>query len=229
MSAGPDLNAMPEPEIAPALLEQLEAVPLRPGHPLLVVDADEVLVVFAAHLARYADGQGLEMRLERYSLEGAFRDRASGALLPFDGAIALINRFVTTETVRQEPVPGGAPALGRLEEVAQIVVLTNVPRHGREARVENLTGLGMPYPVVENGGGKGPALAWLAAKVSAPTVFVDDSPRQIESAKDAAPDVVCVHFAGAPMVAEIIPDCPAADHRVGGWKDAEALIRGLLG
>ncbi|MEM9147521.1 MAG: hypothetical protein AAGC57_15130 [Pseudomonadota bacterium] len=214
--------------IDPRILEQLEAVPLCADRPLLIVDADEVMVVFAAHLARFAAAEGLEMRLERYSLEGAFTERAGGGVLSFEDAIALIHRFVEAETHRQEALDGAPRSLARLAERAQIVVLTNVPRHGREARVENLSALGMGYPMVENGGGKGPVIAWLAERTGAPAIFLDDSPHQLASAKVSAPHVVRVHFVGAPMVAPIIPQCEAADHRVTTWSEAEALLTRLL-
>lgn len=216
-------------EIAdPQLLAQLEALSLDPARPLLVVDADEVMVVFAAHLARFAEGEGLMMHLARYSLEGAFREVSGGRVLAFEEAIALINRFVTSETRHQVALEGAAAALERLSALAQIVVLTNVPRHGVADRLANLAGLGMGYPLVENGGGKGPALGWMAARAGRPTVFIDDSPRQIESAKATAPEVVTVHFTGAPMVAGIIPETEAADHRVASWAEAEPLIARLL-
>lgn len=225
--------------LAQGVLAQLEAVPLDPGRPLLVLDADEVLVVFAAHLARFAAAEGIAMRLERYSLEGAFRERRAGAgsdggagdgrVLAFDEAIALIHRFVAAETARQAALPGAAAAVARLATLAQIVVLTNVPAHGRAARVQNLAGLGMAYPLVENIGGKGAALAWLAARAGRPAVFVDDSPKQLESAAALAPDVVRVHMTGAPLVADVMPASPHAEHSVPGWAEAEPLLAGLLG
>jgi len=217
-----------EEGLEPRILEQLSAVPVVPGRPMLVVDADEVLVEFAVHLKRFAAGIGVEMRLERYELEGTFFDAGTGRQLAFDEAIGIIHEFFEHETLNQRAVPGAAEALARLAAEAQIVVLTNVPRHARETRVENLAALGMPYPLVENGGGKGPALAWLAAKAGAPAAFIDDSPSQIASAKARAPEVARVHFAGADYVARVIPDCAEADHRVTSWAEAEAVIRELF-
>jgi phosphoglycolate phosphatase-like HAD superfamily hydrolase len=227
-AAGRSLEAL-ERAIDAAVLEELRAVPLAPGRPLLAVDADEVLVEFAAHLRRFAAAAGVEMRLERYELEGTFFEIGGGRALPFDEAISLIDRFFEAETERQRAVPGAAEALGRLSERAQVVVLTNVPRHARAPRIANLAGLGMDYPLVANAGGKGPALAWLAARAEAPAAFVDDSPSQIRSAAAGAPGVARLHFAGADYVARVIPDCAEADHRVASWAEAERVLLRLLG
>jgi hypothetical protein len=40
-----------EASLDPEVLDQLRALPIEPGRPLLAVDADEVLVYLAEHLA----------------------------------------------------------------------------------------------------------------------------------------------------------------------------------
>lgn len=217
-----------EKSLDPHVLGDLRAAGVVPGRPLLAVDADEVLVDLAGHLARFGQTLGLSMRLERYQLEGAFSDRETGRVLSFQEAIGIIDRFFEDEVRRQQPLPGAVDTLARLSEQAQIVVLTNVPRHGRAGRVENLAGLGIGYPVICNSGGKGRALTWLRAAAGAPVAFVDDSPGQIASAKRRAPEVLRVHFAGAESVARVIPHAPEADHRAASWAEAEPLLTAHL-
>lgn len=210
------------------VLDQLEALPLTVGRPLIAVDADEVLVLLAAHLKRFLAAEGIELRLTEYRLEGTMFPDGAEHPLPFDESLAWIGRFFEDEVRRQQALPGAAQALERLSAIAQIIVLTNVPRHGTAGRIENLAGLDIPYPVVENSGGKGPALAWCLDRVAAPTVFIDDSPKQIESAAKHAPEVLRIHFAGADYVDRLIPDCADADHRVTDWTACEAIIRAHL-
>ncbi|GMG83898.1 hypothetical protein LNKW23_31120 [Paralimibaculum aggregatum] len=229
-SRSPGLAAL-EAKLDAGVLAQLRAARVAPGRPLLVVDCDEVLVDFAGHLGRFAAGLGIGMELRHYQLEGSFRDLETGRRLDFQEVIGIIHRFFAEETAHQAALPGAAAALGRLAARAQVVVLTNVPPHGTAARVENLAALGMAYPVVQNAGGKGRALAWLAAQAGqrVPAVFVDDSPNQIESAARRAPGVHRVQFVGAPAVADVLPRSAEADHRVGSWAAAEPLIARLLG
>lgn len=210
------------------LVEQLRALPISPGLPLLAVDADEVLVYLADHLARYLEGIGYRMHLTQYQLEGSIFPHGSDVPVPFDDCLELIDRFFEDETLNQQGVPGAAEALGRLSEAAQVIVLTNVPAHAGAMRRENLAALGMGYPLMVNAGGKGRALSWLRARAEAPVVFIDDSPKQHESAARRAPEVTRIHFLGASHLRRIGVESPAAHHRVEDWEECEALVRDEL-
>lgn len=217
-----------ESELDEQIVAQLRAVPIRAGAPLIAVDADEVLVYLADHLVRFLDGIGYRMHLTHYQLEGSIFAKGSQEPEPFDACLELIDRFFEAETLNQRPVPGAAEALGRLSALAQVMILTNVPAHASAARRQNLAALGMSYPMVVNAGGKGRALRWLAARCRAPVVFIDDSPKQHESAARRAPEVVRVHFVGASHVRRILTESPAAQHRVEDWAECEAAVRRVL-
>lgn len=217
-----------EADIDTHILDQLRAVPVRQGVPLLAVDADEVLVYLADHLKRYLEGIGYRMQLTHYQLEGSILPMDSDEPVPFDGCLALIDRFFEEETPNQQAVPGAAETLERLLGGAQVMVLTNVPGHAAAMRRENLAALGMGYPMVANAGGKGRALRWLAERAQAPVVFIDDSPKQHESAARRAPEVTRIHFVGASHVRRIHVDSPAAHHRVEDWTACEAVVRRTL-
>jgi len=218
-----------EAQLAPELLDQLRAVPIEPGRPLLAVDCDEVMVHLSEHLARWLETVGFRMHLTQYRLEGSIFPAGSDVPVPFDDCLRLIDRFFVEETLNQRPVLGAAEALARLAGEVQVMVLTNVPRHARQMRRQNLAELGMGYPMVENGGGKGKALSWLAGRVAAPVAFVDDSLKQHESAARRAPEVTRIHFVGASHLRRILPESRAAHHRVEGWAACEAIIRRALG
>jgi hypothetical protein len=208
---------------------ELEALAIARGRPLIAVDVDDCLTVFVEHLQRYIGTLGYEMRLERYELEGSMFRTGSEAALPFQECIGLIHRFFEHECASQLAVPGGAEALHSLSADAQIVILTNVPGFAGEARRQNLAGLGIPWPVVVNTGGKGRAMAWLARAADAPAAFVDDSVRQIESVAQHAPQVVRLHFAGTESVRRLFPECAAATCQVHDWDEAERVLRAELG
>ena len=217
-----------EASLDPEVLAQLRALPIVAGRPLLAVDADEVLVYLAEHLARYLATIGFDMRLTQYQLEGSIFPAGCDLPVPFDDCLRLIDRFFEDETLNQVALPGAAAALARLSAQAQVVVLTNVPRHARDLRRRNLAALGMDYPMVENAGGKGRALRWMAARAAAPAAFIDDSLRQHESAARRAPEVTRIHFVGAGHLRRILPESPAAHHRVEGWEECEAVLRECL-
>ncbi len=218
-----------EQGIDPDALAELRALELVRGRPLLAVDCDEVMVEFSSHVARWLPSTGHEMRMTQYRLEGTMFPLGQDTPLPFDDCIRLLDRFFHEETEAQEAVAGAARALGRLARDVQVVVLTNVPRFAGPARRRNLAALGMDFPVVVNTGGKGRALAWLAAHAGAPTAFIDDSPLQHEHAARHAPEVARVHFVGAASLRELMAESPEADHRAHDWDEAERLIREALG
>lgn len=213
----------------PATLAQLERLEIERGRPLVVVDVDDCLAVYVAHLDRWMRGLGYELRLQAYELEGSMFRAGSDEPLPFNDCLEIIFRFFREECGQQELMPGGADALHSLARDAQIVILTNVPELGAAARRENLLGHGIPWPVVVNAGGKGRAMRWLADAAGAPTAFVDDSVRQIESVAKHAPDVVRIHFAGAETVRRLHPDCAAATAQVHDWAQAETVLRREMG
>lgn len=217
-----------EAGISPETLAELKAVEIVPGRPLIAVDVDEVLVHFVPHLDRYIRTLGFEMRLVTYQLEGSMFPIGSDTPLPFDQCIELIHTFFRAETLHQEAVPGGVDALARLADWAQVVILTNVPRHATAARRQNLDALGMSYPLVVNTGGKGRAMAWLAAQATEPCGFVDDSVTQIESVAKHASEVCRVHYAGADFIARIFPECEFATEQVRDWRSAEEVLRKRL-
>ncbi|MFK7944657.1 MAG: hypothetical protein AB8B85_17360 [Paracoccaceae bacterium] len=221
--------ADPMKGIAHETQAQLKALSITPGRPLIAVDADEVLVVFVDHLSRWMETIGFEMRLVRYQLEGSMFPKGSNTPLPFDECLGLINRFFDEQTLSQRAIPGAAETLARLAGDAQVVVLTNVPRGATETRRQNLASLGIPYPVVVNSGGKGPAIAWLATQADAPTAFIDDSVKQIESVAKHAPGVVRLHFAWAEFIHAFYPDCADASAQVRDWPSAETELRARLG
>ena len=214
--------------IPPQTLEQLEALEIARGRPLIAVDVDDCLAVFVDHLHRFIGTLGYEMRLERYELEGSMFPVGAETPLPFDECIALIHDFFENECLRQQAMPGAAEALLSLSADAQLVILTNVPGFAGDARRRNLAGLGIPWPVVVNTGGKGRAMAWLADAADAPAAFVDDSVRQIENVAKHAPHVVRLHFAGAESVRRLFPECPAATRQVHDWDEAERVLRAEL-
>ncbi|MDT8344237.1 MAG: hypothetical protein RQ752_07365 [Thermohalobaculum sp.] len=218
-----------ESGIAPETLADLNALRLRPGRPLVALDCDEVLVEFSAHLVRWMAPLGYEMRLAAYRLEGSIFRAGDPHPLPFDDCLELIDRFFAEQAHAQAALPGAVAAARALGAEAQVIVLTNVPRHARAGRMVNLARLGIDCPMVVNSGGKGRALAWLQAQVGATMAFVDDSVHQVASAAKHAPGVGRVYFTGSPFIRDVMPASAEAHYTTPDWDAALAAIRAVLG
>lgn len=211
----------------PETLDELEALEIPPGRPLLAVDCDEVIVAFAEHFKGWLPRTGHDLRLTAYRLEGAVRHRATGAAIETEDTVRLIERFIDEETHSHPEVEGASGALSRLSDHVEVVVLTNVPRRRRAERLRNLRALGIAHPLVVNSGGKGRALAWLGSRAG-PLAFIDDSPTQLADAAEIAPRVHRIHFVGAPGLAPLLPDTPAGARRAHDWGEAERMVREAL-
>lgn len=214
------------------VLPQLLALDLDPERPVLAVDADEVLVLFARHLQRFIAAQGHRLDLSEYKLDGAITRVSDGRVLTREEGWTLIRAFFDAETLRQRAVDGAAAALRALSEDpalrVQVIVLTNVPQAAREARAANLAAQGIAYPVVANQGGKGRALRYLWDHTRRAVAFNDDSDLQLGSAARRAPGVSRVHFVADPDLRRLAGAARNAEHAVEDWAEAAALFRRLL-
>lgn len=193
--------------------------------PLLICDCDEVLL----HMVRHF---GVWLR-ERHDIEftmagGDFRTsmkRPDGMLVEFDQMRALIDGFFPDEMARQTLVPGAGEALAALSARADIIILTNLGDHCRDARISQLAAFGIAHRVETNQGGKGDPVARLIAEHGDPvTVFVDDLAVHHESVAKHAPTVHRLHMVSEPELAPHIKPAPFAHARIDDWGAAHRWI-----
>lgn len=208
--------------------DQISTLNLSMDKPLLIVDADEVLVQFLQPFTKYLNALDWQIHLTEYRLEYAIR-RAGGLVADPDETFELVHGFIDAETHRQPMIEGAAMSLAALSGQAQVVVLSNVPQRRYLDRRTNLRGHGMDYALVANSGPKGPALAALSTGMKAPVVFVDDSPAQIESAAEHASHIHRIHFAGCPVIKNVLPDVKCANATPDDWSGVASHIDDLFG
>ena len=197
------------------------------GRPLVIVDADEVLLKFTDGFDRYLRERSLFLDLSSYRLHGNVRR--------LDDRTALLDVEVTAliEEFRQdldwlEPVEGATQALASLRGAASIVVLSNVTAAQAPPRARNLARLGFDLPLVANAGPKGPAVRQLAARASAQAWFVDDIPQQLRSAAEHAPHVTRIHLVGDTRLKPLLAPSRHANLYAEDWQVAAAHIRDML-
>lgn len=212
-------------EIAPEIMDQLEALELHPARPLIITDADEVLLRFMERVEHYLDTLGLWIDLSSFALGSNIKSKKTDEPVKVP---TLIDDFFAAETAHIDAAHGAAEALASLSRMAQIIVLTNLPAPHRNERIANLKGHGMDYPVVVNSGLKGPAVKWLTQKVSGPVFFLDDIPHNIDSVAEHAPQVHTIHFVADPRLAKLINKAEGATARLDIWAEAHDFIAGKI-
>ena len=206
-----------------------DAPDIRPGKPLLVVDADEVLLQFLVGLEGYLARRDLYLDLKSYQLTGNIRRRTDDVALAQPEVSDLIRSFHASDGLDLAPVEGAAAALADLAGHAQIVVLTNIVPELASRRRANLRAHGLDYPVIGNSGPKGPAFAELAAQAAAPSVFVDDIPHHHASVAEAAPGAHQIHLVADKRLFGMARAAPEAGLFTSDWREAHAHILELIG
>ncbi len=192
------------------------------GRPLLITDCDEVLLHMVSHFDAWLDEvHGIDFKLEAADFGQSMTVKASGEAVPTTRIWPLLEDFFKTEMHRQTLVPGAVEALGRIGEVADIVVLTNLGDQAHPWRVEQLAAHGIHHEVVCNSGGKGvPARAIAERHNATRTAFVDDLPVHHASVAKHAPEIFRLHMVAEPRLAPAIPPAPDAHARIDDWDEA---------
>lgn len=195
------------------------------NRPLVISDCDEVLLRMVSHFAEWlGEDQGVHFQLEGNSFAEAMRWQDSGDLVPERDIWRLLGKFFDTEMDRQDPVEGAIPALNRLAEHADVVILTNLTDDRQESRTRQLATAGLNARVFTNQGPKGPAIqAILEEYRPSKAVFIDDLAQHHRSAADVVPHVTRLHLCAEPRLAPHIDCAHAAGHahaRIDNWNDA---------
>ena len=202
------------------------------NRPLLISDCDEVLLHMVSHFADWLeDAHGIRFDIESGDFATALARVGSGEAVAAEEVWPLLDEFFRGEMHRQTLVPGALDALGRIGEIADVVILTNLGDEAQPWRVAQLAAHGIAHEVVCNQGGKGvPARAIIERLRAGTTAFVDDLPVHHASVAKHAPDVWRLHMVAEPRLAPAVPPAPHAHVRIDDWPAAsDWLIDRLTG
>ena len=202
---------------------QIETLELDPVRPLVISDADEVLLQFMRQFEVYLDRNDMWIDLSSFRLQGNIKYKGS------DEAVDMTNRniiddFFAAETLNFSPVDGAAEALTALSKEAQVIILTNLPLAQKKERQINLSKHGMDYPVIVGSGLKGPAVKSLGDKINAPLFFLDDIPHNINSVAEYVPMSGRIHMIADPRLSKLIGAAEGASARIDQWHEAQNWI-----
>lgn len=192
------------------------------NRPLLITDCDEVLLHMVSHFDAWLDeAHAIDFAFESGTFGGEMTDKASGETVAEERVWPLLGQFFREEMHRQTIVPGAVEALGRIAEIADIVILTNLGDEAHPWRVEQLAAHGIAHEVVCNRGGKGvPARRIIERFGATRTAFVDDLPVHHASVAKHAPEVHRLHMIAEPRLAPAIPPAEHAHARIDDWPTA---------
>jgi hypothetical protein len=196
--------------------------------PLLICDADEVLVQFASSFEVYLGEQGYSINFSSFALHGNIHKLATGAAASRQQVGQMLDDFFTDRIEACPPVAGAVEALQTLSQHADIVVLTNIPAVHEARRETALAGFGMAYKVYSNEGPKGPAVKALAG-MRRKVAFVDDTSAHHQSVAETISHVHRLHLVADKRLRPLIPAAPYAHARIDDWHEALPHLLGVLG
>jgi hypothetical protein len=211
-----------------ATRQQIEALTLRRDRPLVICDVDEVVVHFLRGLEAHLAENGCWLDPASFALNGNIRWLADNEPVTTIDLAKLLFGCFAARTRGLEAIEGAAQSLAELSAVAEIVMLTNLPREFLDDRRHNLARHGMNYPIVANSGPKGPAVARLAERAGRPVVFIDDNSGYLHSAYEALPSAALILFLQDQRFARHAPTPDWLSLRAADWPTAAAHIRKLI-
>lgn len=199
------------------------------SRPLIVSDCDEVLLHMVVPFREWLDAHH-HIHFDFSSpFEEALRHKDSGNLVERIHLWRLLGGFFETEMHRQAPISGAVEAMTALAERADIVIVTNIGEENAAARAAQLHAAGLPFRVIGNRGGKGPAVAQLIAEYRPNcTIFIDDLETNHSSVARHVPQVWRLQFVGEPEIAPFAAMAADAHARIDDWAGAARWIAARL-
>ncbi len=195
--------------------------------PMLICDADEVLVKFTATFEIYIATQGWILSLDSFALHGNIRN-AQNEIASQEIISTLVTDFFETSVESCPPVIGAAEALAEIAKRADVIILTNVPDAQRARREASLASLGMPYKVYSNSGLKGKAVKNLTLDRKSPIAFVDDMPFHHTSVAEHAAHIHRLHLIADERLQTLSPKAVNAHARIDTWEEAAPYLNKIL-
>ena len=192
------------------------------SRPVLISDCDEVLLHMVSHFADWLnEAHQIRFDLGQPDFRRALTFACDGTTVPEEQIWPLLGGFFETEMHRQTLVPGALEALGRIGEIADIVILTNLPNEAHPWRVEQLAKHGIEHEIVCNRGGKGEPLKSIVERHGASrSLFVDDLAVHHASVAKHSPQTFRLHMIAEPRLAAVTPPAEHAHARIDDWPTA---------
>ena len=204
------------------------ADPSRRHRPLLLLDADEVLLQFLKGIETFAETRDLVFVPETFAITGNLRDAKTKRALAQEEVGDFLKAFFSDYTRHLQLVPGALAAVRQLQDVADVAVLSNVPDHAVPDRIACLKDQGLDLPVFGNEGGKGHFVANMIKDRGGLVCFVDDLPPQHDDVEKHAPESHRLHFVADERLRPMLPKAVSAHHRIDTWPEAATYFIDLF-
>ncbi len=208
----------------PLTAAEIDDLALSGTKPLIICDVDEVIFHFLGGLEDHLSQHQCWLDPASFALTGNIKQIHNNEPVSQQRVGELLFGFFDQSAHTLKPIKGARQALQLLATRCDIVLLTNLPRDYLDQRKENLSAEGFDYPLVINRGGKGDAVSRINQSGGRPTFFLDDSPHNIQSVADFAPETILIHFMQDQRFRKVMPDLPQAALLAQDWIQTHNFI-----
>jgi|GEM_PF-329563 len=205
-------------------LEQLEKLSFSTDQPILVCDADEVILRFAHALEDYLPSRGMYVNFSSYALFGNIRHAHNNEAVDPSAFTDLLDDFFHAAVDHMKVVETAPEHLDLLSEKCQILILTNLPNEYADRRRDALARQGISYPLIANKGLKGPIMREIASHTSQEVIFIDDIARNITSVAEYVPESFRLQYIAHRGLHEVEQKAEDCHHRCDDWQHIRTVI-----
>ena len=209
-------------------IAQLESLSFYKNRPVIISDADEVILHFAHILSDYLRTQGMYVNFTSYALEGNIRYLDNDA--PVDSSLfkAIIDDYFDNYVEKQTLVKNVHKHLKNLSEFCDIVILTNIPHDYADRRRKLFQDNGLNYPMISSSGPKGPVMEAIRKLTPEKLIFIDDISHHHQSVAELVPDTLRIQYIANRHLNDIEQKSKHCHHRCRDWSHIEQVIRTYL-
>ena len=209
-------------------LEQLKKISFGKLRPVIISDADEVILHFADVLSEYLLTQGMYVNFTSYALEGNLKYKDSDQPVERESFETIFHDFFENYVEKQPLVKDSVENLNKLSEICDIVILTNIPHFFADRRRKQLIKEGINYPMISNSGPKGPILNKIQEMTPEKLIFIDDISHHHKSVAELVPDSLRIQFIANNHLSNIEQKSEYCQHRCYDWAEIEKTIKNYL-
>ena len=202
-------------------VSQIESLNINHSQPLLISDADEVILNFVETFEIYLKKIGLYYDLTSYALFGNIKKIKDNSPIENDLIIKHLSDFYNLHTEEISFVDGSIEYLDKIQNElgCQIIVLSNLPHHNREKREVSFKNKGLNFPIISNSGLKGMAIKEIAKKQENKIFFIDDISANLLSTYNEVDGVKLIHYISDKRLEKLAITPKEVDFKAKNWKE----------
>jgi len=209
------------------VLNQVNEITLDHDKPLLISDADEVILDFLGSFEKYLLSYNLRFDLSTYSLFGNILNIKNNIPISKNEVSKHLDNFFDIHTKDINLVPGAYENIKKIEKDlgVQILILTNVPIKKRLDRIICFKENNLDYPVIANIGPKGPTIREIISNFTNKVFFIDDMIFNLKSASEEVPNVNLIHYVSDKRLDKLLETPRDIASKVDSWSEIYLFIK----